>query len=711
MNLGDPAPPPGLEPHSLPQGNRESIWTLWHDNQRHVERVLRASFRLSQWDLDEALSIAMLKFHEQYPKHRHKIRNLQAWLARLARNATTDHLRKEMRLHRRHQESGNLQLLEHLVGPETVTAVPAEERPELPGMTFLRNRLSGKLRETAIAYFVQGKKYREIAGAEQVEASTIRKRIQIVRKKLRAELHKQSVNAQAVPDGRFGPVTSRILPGPPTRHDVFVQVFLHWIPTRGRQRVATLKSYLGRRQPRECSKWLELAELHLAGGCWLEALDCYVACYRKYPSVLEVGWRAAQLHCLLGNQDESELLCREMLASELSPAKTHELKGCLAWIQGDLVAARKAWQSAAVLEPENSTYLVHLFHACMARGRVHEARDSLARVLALDPHHYQAISLLLPMLHANGEHGLLQQHAASLYSRGSRNAMVVKYYADFRLQQDLTPQEFDSLRRMMSSALATAPGFTGLLDTRARYLTVMDQPQRLLRFLDSIVHLHPGSAGAWKVRAIWMCHLGRTKEAVIAIRRACALAPRDHAVLAAAAYVAACYRLKDLWLELLDPQTKAEAGAHPRLLLSAAIAWSAVAGDTRRSLDLAQRAAKTGSADPLVVYAHGRLLAEAGASREALVAFQPAWAMVHPVAGHILIPHLQREISAALLACGELSQARQWRNSPGNAPGSLNSFAAPACNPAELGLPFKLPELLLFFARCGDSRPDFIISV
>ncbi|HWZ42766.1 MAG TPA: sigma factor [Candidatus Saccharimonadales bacterium] len=721
MNSGDCAPLPGLDPHSLPNGNCESIWMLWNDNKPHVERVLRASFRLSQWDLEEAMSIAMLKFYEQYPKHRHKVRNLPAWLARLARNATTDHLRKEMRLQRKHEGGGLAQPREHLPEPETAAgrALP-DDRPELLDLVFLGGRLSGKLRETAIAYFVRGKKYGEIAGTEQVGASTIRKRIQIVRKKLRGEFRKQarrSATAMAGPDRQFVSVTSRMLPGPPPHQNVFVQVFLHWPPSRGRQRMATLKSYLGLRRPRECSKWLELAELYLADGCWLNALECYAACYRKYPSILEVGWRAAQLHCLLGNQANAEWLCREMLACELSPARTNELEGCCAWVQCDMPAARTAWESAASCEPSNPAHLLHLFHAFIAEGRGPEARDVLDRVLAIDPHHHQAIGLLLPILHASGEHGLLRQYADALYSRGDRNAAVVKYYADFRLQEDLGPRESDGLRRLLTSALKTAPGFTGLLDTRAAYMAVMEQPLRLVRFLDSTTQSHPASPGAWKVRALWMCRLGRTREAVTAVRKARALTPRDHAVLAAAAYVAAHHGLRDLLLEVFDAlvesPTEAEAAAaHPRLVLSAAIAWSMVTSDTRRAVGLAERAVTlSGGADPLVLYAHGRMLAQVGQVRPALTAFQSAWEIVRPMNGHFLLPHLRQGIFTALLECGEVSQAQSWRASVGAGAQHFGGPLRPATGPAEDGSPFKLSEIILFFARCGDSRPAFTISV
>jgi RNA polymerase sigma factor (sigma-70 family) len=707
MNSGDPALAGSWIP-DLFSGNSDDIWMLWHRNKCHVERVLRASFRLSQWDMEEVLSITMLKFYEQFPRHCGKIKNLSAWLARLAQNATTDHLRKERRRQQRYQNLDEAQLYCALVETSLVSA-PEPQHESKESLDFMFQGLSATLRETAIAHFVEGRKYREIADAQQVQVATIRKRIQSIREHLRGEWSKQAQEEALAPGipGRHVSVASRIFPGPAS-HDLFVHIFFQRIPSRSQQRAATLQRYLSKRRPRDPGKWLDLAEMHLAAGDWTKALDCYEACHKKYPSLIEAAWRAAQLHLILDNQSRAHQLSREMVRSARSPAREHLLRGYCSWIEGNLLEARTAWERAALLEPENPDHHMRLFHVLMAEGRSEAARSRIDRVLVISSEHHRAMNLILPSLHASGEHALLKHYASLLYAKGDRNAAVVKYYADCRLQEDdCTPEESDSLRRQVTQALETAPGFPGLLDTRARQLQGVGGSLRLFKFLDAMIESHPSSASAWTIRAIWMCHLGHTAQAIAAAGTARSLTPRVPGIMAAMAWVATCRNVRELSVEVLDCLVAAGA-ACPRLALSAAIVSAIVFQNMKQALELSELALRSGSADPFIVYGHGRILAQAGWIHEAIHAFQSAWEMVLPRGVHVLMPHLEYDLHTTSTASRTLPGLECERNATAARPAWLG--LPPTRRRQKLG-PLLLSDLLLFFARCYDSATAVTIPL
>jgi RNA polymerase sigma factor (sigma-70 family) len=706
MNTGN-TPFAGVWTPDLFSGKPEDLWRVWHENNCHIQKVLRASFCLSKWDMEEIMSIAMLKFYTQFPKHCTEIRNLSAWLARFAQNTATDYLRQERRRQQRYEYLDEQQYYGPLVEHSFIPAQEDQTKETLEAI-LLRARLSATLRETAIAHFVRGKTYLEIAHAQQIQIATVRKRIQIIREQLRNNLKDTPPDA-ARPASRPDTIASRILPGAGRRPDFFVQIFFQWTPKRGGQRAATLERYLNQREPRDSNKWMELAEMHLAAGRWEKARDCYETCRKKYPSILEAAWRSAYLHHLLGEQSRAQAICNEMLQAAGPPPRLHLLQGYSAWMQGDWGAARTSWEYAALLEPNNPDHHLRLFHIHIAEGRADEARNRIYKALTISPNHHRAMNLILSVLHAEGNYGLLKKYTGILYAKGDHNAAVIKYHADIRLRAgDCTPAEIDALRRQVMQALETTPDFAGLLDTRASQIQAVSGPLRLVNFLDSIIQSQPASANAWKVRAIWMCHQGRIEKAIAAARTAHRLAPANPAILAALAWVAVHGGIKELLAEALDSLTAAGA-SHPRLMLAAAIV-SALDRNLERALKLSERALQSAGTDPFILYGRGRTLAQCGRMQQALESFQAALDVILPIQDHVLLPHLRYEIGLIPASSAKPLRPKHCESpaeiplpEPIHLPVCLN------CRPNSGRMPFS--DLLLFLARCYDTMPSFTIPL
>ncbi len=168
----------------LVQGPSDDFWQVWL---RYRPELFKWGLRLmsgNQADAEDALSVALLRAREVFPRQAQAITDKRAWLRRLVRNICID-------MHRARQRFDSSPA-EELISEECVPEPTPEER-------FLQLQLGSQLaervdelrvalREPFRMRFVQGLSYDEISARMGLTNCNTRKRIQLACKELRCAL-------------------------------------------------------------------------------------------------------------------------------------------------------------------------------------------------------------------------------------------------------------------------------------------------------------------------------------------------------------------------------------------------------------------------------------------------------------------------------------------------------------------------------------------
>jgi RNA polymerase sigma factor (sigma-70 family) len=174
----------------LADGDAHAFWELWVPRQPEIFMICYRRMGKRVEDAEDALSEVMQRARETLPREALRIRNLTAWLYRMATNVCIDLYRRDKR---RHQglwlTDGAL-----LNSPDT------QPSPEgCPAAIFLAAEVNGavarivrglpqRLRGAAGLFFLDGASYQTISVALDISEPNARKRIQEARRILKQRL-------------------------------------------------------------------------------------------------------------------------------------------------------------------------------------------------------------------------------------------------------------------------------------------------------------------------------------------------------------------------------------------------------------------------------------------------------------------------------------------------------------------------------------------
>ncbi|HVG57700.1 MAG TPA: sigma-70 family RNA polymerase sigma factor [Hyalangium sp.] len=165
------------------------FWEAW---QSHCQNLLKKCMRRmgNTADAEDALSTAMLRALEAFPRQAPRLLNMEAWLTRILYNTCVD-------LHRRslHQAPAPWEEKEGGSGTGDVppSELPSPEQHLLQHEQFLALRrqfaaLPEPLRRPWAMRFEQGMAYEEIARELRLSVGNVRRRIFLSRRHLRSTL-------------------------------------------------------------------------------------------------------------------------------------------------------------------------------------------------------------------------------------------------------------------------------------------------------------------------------------------------------------------------------------------------------------------------------------------------------------------------------------------------------------------------------------------
>ena len=411
--------------HRLAQGETTAFWELWE----HYKTTL--FFRLSlRWmgdsreDAEDALSNASIKAWRYLDVHAQEVTNVKAWLTRLLYNHC-------MNMHKANQKCqryipltfSTYSVAEVSTGP--VEAPPEEAMLRHEMRMYVRcniNRLPPQLREPLILYFFGNMPQRDIATHLNLSHEVVRKRLQ----NAKAILHDQMVPYLERGDGgaestSLDTAEAVIAPPSPVHEEIASQVVairmvritlpdgseqhvplaLDHKPTRQRQKLATLRTYV-QRHPSGWRKQVQLADLLYTMGHWEEAIAAFHQVLHRQPLSLNVRLRLGQMLRLLRRENEAIEIYEDAFALTGRAATQHYVKGCIAVCNRHLDEAVQLHTIAADLAPDNTVYRRDLGLICLQADCPEEALQAFDRVLHGNPDDLMALTFSYAPLMAAG---------------------------------------------------------------------------------------------------------------------------------------------------------------------------------------------------------------------------------------------------------------------------------------------------------------------
>lgn len=134
-------------------------------------------------DAEDITQEALVQIYLSLPQYRSK--GLKSWMTRIAVNKAIDHKRRLMRKKEELSAAIEVDFAPSLVEPDVSTQVlRAESREEVQEKL---DQLPAHYREVLVAYYMEGKSYREIAGQLGIEERTVATRLHRARKLMRQQ--------------------------------------------------------------------------------------------------------------------------------------------------------------------------------------------------------------------------------------------------------------------------------------------------------------------------------------------------------------------------------------------------------------------------------------------------------------------------------------------------------------------------------------------
>ena len=160
-------------------GDKNAIWVLVGRYQGLLHRHCRKYFNGDPHDADDALSVINLRLYAELPQRVAHIKNLDAWLTRVACNLCLDIHRQ-----RRSELERGARLNQEPCQQENIQVNPESELLDSELIHFMLqelNKLPVTLQEVAMMRFLQEDTYENIARQQCISQANARKRIQAAR--------------------------------------------------------------------------------------------------------------------------------------------------------------------------------------------------------------------------------------------------------------------------------------------------------------------------------------------------------------------------------------------------------------------------------------------------------------------------------------------------------------------------------------------------
>ncbi|MCC5627374.1 RNA polymerase sigma factor [Nostoc sphaeroides CHAB 2801] len=171
-------------------GSDRDFWQLWAQYQDYFYSRSLRWMSGNPIDAEDALSQAMLKAWNEWPKYAGKITNPKAWLSRITHNLCIDIHRKRQR--ERMENIEDIQCVAHEAATCSLESAESEIfRHEL--RAYLNHRIESlppRLRDPFILHYCQEKSYRDIAKELSLSEDNIRKRVKQAQTILQKHLNK-----------------------------------------------------------------------------------------------------------------------------------------------------------------------------------------------------------------------------------------------------------------------------------------------------------------------------------------------------------------------------------------------------------------------------------------------------------------------------------------------------------------------------------------
>lgn len=389
------------------------FWSLWEVHRKYLYGLCLRYMGGIQEDAEDALSRVMMKVWEMLPQHANNIRNLKAWLTRVAYNLCID-------IHRERRQTRELKSLDELTAVDDEALARSIKSPEevLLGkemnhyLYVVLKELSPKLCAPFMLHFHQEMPYCDIAAQLAITPENARKRSQIARSVLQDKLNGvlsgvvsltkkcycRDVNAcfqtSEILDQAARPPEERIKARTaavrlvkvvlPSGIEKGFRVALDHQPSRLNARIKALRKYV-QQHPRGWKKCLELAHLLYEAGEWEEAIAGYRHVLQKQPRLINARLRLGEMLQLLGREAEAIAAYENALPIVKHPPTRHHLNGLIDICRGHYAGAADEFQQAARLEPRQAAHWHALGMSYLLAGGAAEALRAFDEALKLDP--------------------------------------------------------------------------------------------------------------------------------------------------------------------------------------------------------------------------------------------------------------------------------------------------------------------------------------
>lgn len=562
------------------------FWDNWSRYQDDLYRICLKMMNGEPYDAEDALSDAMLKAMDKYPLYARNITNFKGWLIQLTRNVCID-------IYRKRQKEGVCMDNMDDIGSENNnnnnTHLQGSPEGTYLNETFYREiylaiaGLPSRLREPFILRFFKKMPYSDIARCLVITQQNVRKRIQQAKEILQHHLkmkdpildllkilpgiEKNGENSQAWLKGRKDaeeilhrefreigfPVvaTSMVQVTLPVGTRRSMHIFLKFKPSRQTIKINTLQHYV-KKYPGGWKKRLQLAELLTAVGNWIGAIAEFKEVLHKHPQTVDAAMQLGEILIKCGQGKQAVEIYKNALAYVRKESSKYHLIGMMELCEQRLESAKKAFEQAASLEPDNEVHYQKLALVCQQAGSPKDALKYFDKALEINP--CDLVSLVYSWESLTKE-GLLEkadEYVDRVLEIFPFDVLSLKRKADQRCRKGLVKGEAGKeTRELIRKMKNLAPGAAEVDESLASYYFYRGAPQKTLEILKSAVLEKQNCPDSWYYYACWLYRTGALQLAADALLKAYELDKKDPRILLAAGEIlAAAERWESLKLEI-----------------------------------------------------------------------------------------------------------------------------------------------------------------
>lgn len=655
----------------LARGDRNAFWLLWQEHHDHLRHLCLGLLRGHCDDVDDVLSETMLKAWEGLPRCAAEIRNLRAWLARVAYRVCMDWWRDRGRTV--HYSDVLEETGAHAVTESQAPDDPQDlllKREEYGQLVRVIGGLPPRLRDPLVLYVFQDKSYPEIASQLSISEANLRKRIQQAREALRQADPNVSIPSPAAlrPAARRPNAGADIAPslsGAPTglgsnyvadigdlaeealaRNPYEIRwrevelrlvrvelesgtvrdfpLVLDYKPARREVRLETIHRYL-QRHPRGWRRRLELAQIHYASGQWNEAIAEYRRVLAQQPHLLESWLRLGEMLRLMHRFGEARQAYQDALKLSRRAATQHYLRGQLALCEQQYQQAAKEFGAAAAAEPANAIHWHALARAHLGAGQPQEALQAYDQALQLNPDDRVALLNSYSPLVTAGQLGEAQRRLGHALTMRPDCAIGLTLLANARCASGLAKgRDGQKTRRLIARALHLVPDSADPWAALAQFHIRRGEWEEGRAVLRDFTTRHPQCPQGWYHYSIWLAATGAYQEAAEAILTAHSLHPRSFPIAHwACAILSLTNRTADL--QVMTERLLTCFPGRWDTYAAAGLALAGALGNPERGCEVAAQAPAQQSQLAAAWLLYGEVLALAQRYSEAVVALQRGW--------------------------------------------------------------------------------------